>query len=75
MESCLASDSHSPDSPALAGLRCNHEHCDILFSDIEDCEQHAYELHDGVVLAKTCTVREMMDKQGNTKLVLVPDNG
>jgi hypothetical protein len=62
-------------SPVLAGLRCGHDRCGALFSDFEDCEQHACELHDGVVLGNTCAVREMEDVSGKKVLVLVLDDG
>ena len=67
--------SQSSDSPVLAGLLCGHERCDALFTDIEDYELHAAELHDGVVLAKTCAVREVVDSCGTRELALVPDDG
>lgn len=62
-----------PGIPVISGLLCSHEDCYALFSNLNDCEEHALKAHSGKVAAVTCGIYECPLKSGGIRLYRVLD--
>jgi hypothetical protein len=65
-----------PPIPGIAvssGLKCSHEGCYALFSNLADSGEHAMATHEGKIMAVTCKIHKSTLETGEIRLYRVLD--